>query len=77
MEILEKNIESMAELQNKLYAQDKHSLLLIFQAMDATRKNGTIKHVMSGLNPQSTQVNNFKLPSAEEIDHGYKKLKKF
>lgn len=71
LEILEKNIERMAELQNKLYAQDKYSLLLIFQAMDAAGKDGTIKHVMSGLNPQGTQVYSFKQPSAEEIDHGY------
>lgn len=70
-EILEENVKKMSELQDKLYAQDKYSLLLIFQAMDAAGKDGTIKHVMSGLNPQSTQVYSFKQPSAEEIDHGY------
>lgn len=70
-EILEENIKKMSELQDKLYAQDKYSLLLIFQAMDAAGKDGTIKHVMSGLNPQGTQVYSFKQPSAEEIDHGY------
>lgn len=70
-EILDKNIKKMSELQDKLYAQDKYSLLLIFQAMDAAGKDGTIKHVMSGLNPQGTQVYSFKQPSAEEVDHGY------
>jgi PPK2 family polyphosphate:nucleotide phosphotransferase len=61
----------MTELQAKLYAQDKYSLLIIFQAMDAAGKDGTIKHVMSGLNPQGTQVSSFKQPSKEELDHGY------
>ncbi len=70
-ELLEKNIEKMIELQNKLYASDKHSVLLIFQAMDAAGKDSTIKHVMSGLNPQGTQVYSFKQPSKEEMDHGY------
>ena len=69
--ILKKNIEKMTELQAKLYAQDKYSLLIIFQAMDAAGKDGTIKHVMSGLNPQGTQVYSFKQPSKEELDHGY------
>jgi PPK2 family polyphosphate:nucleotide phosphotransferase len=68
---LEKNIEKMVELQNKLYAMDRYSMLLIFQAMDAAGKDSTIKHVMSGLNPQGTQVYSFKQPSKEEIDHGY------
>ncbi len=68
---LQKNIERMTELQDKLYAQDKYSLLIIFQAMDAAGKDSTIKHVMSGLNPQGTQVYSFKQPSKEEIDHGY------
>ena len=68
---LKKNIERMTELQAKLYAQDKYSLLIIFQAMDAAGKDGTIKHVMSGLNPQGTQVFSFKQPSKEELDHGY------
>ncbi|MBE0538334.1 MAG: polyphosphate kinase 2 family protein [Ignavibacterium sp.] len=70
-ELLEQNIEKMIELQDKLYAQDKYSLLLIFQAMDAAGKDSTIKHVMSGLNPQGTQVYSFKQPSKEELDHGY------
>lgn len=69
--LLEKNIEKMIELQNKLYASDKYSVLLIFQAMDAAGKDSTIKHVMSGLNPQGTQVYSFKQPSKEEMDHGY------
>lgn len=70
-EKLEKNIEKMIELQDKLYASDKYSLLLIFQAMDAAGKDSTIKHVMSGLNPQGTQVYSFKQPSKEELDHGF------
>ncbi len=70
-ELLKKNIEKMIELQNKLYADNKYSVLLIFQAMDAAGKDSTIKHVMSGLNPQGTQVYSFKQPSKEEMDHGY------
>lgn len=70
-EILRKNIKKMFGLQNMLYAYDKYSLLIIFQAMDAAGKDGTIKHVMSGLNPQGTQVFSFKQPSAEELDHDY------
>jgi PPK2 family polyphosphate:nucleotide phosphotransferase len=69
--ILKKNIKKMSSLQNKLYAFDKYSLLIIFQAMDAAGKDGTIKHVMSGLNPQGTQVFSFKQPSEEELDHDY------
>ena len=69
--MLEKNVERMQELQNQLYASDKYSLLLIFQAMDAAGKDSTIKQVMSGLNPQGTQVFSFKKPSDEELDHGY------
>lgn len=69
--ILKENIKMMRELQSKLYAQDRYSLLLVFQAMDAAGKDGTIKHVMSGVNPQGTQVYSFKQPSAEELDHGY------
>ncbi len=71
VKLLKKNVERMRELQSKLYAQDKYSLLVIFQAMDAAGKDGTIKHVMSGLNPQGTQVFSFKQPSKEELDHGY------
>ena len=70
-ELLEKNIKKMSELQEKLYAQDKYSLLLIFQAMDAAGKDSAIKHVMSGLNPQGTQVFSFKQPSTEELNHDY------
>jgi PPK2 family polyphosphate:nucleotide phosphotransferase len=61
----------LAEEQEKLYAQDRRSLLLVFQAMDAAGKDGTIKHVMSGVNPQGCQVTSFKAPSAEEIDHDW------
>ena len=69
--LLKSNIEKMAELQDKLYAHDKYALLIIFQAMDAAGKDSAIKHVMSGLNPQGTQVFSFKQPSKEELDHGY------
>ena len=68
---LKENIKIMSELQAKLYAQDKYALLIIFQAMDAAGKDGTIKHVMSGLNPQGTQVHSFKQPSKTELDHSY------
>jgi len=68
---LKENIKKMVELQDKLYAQDKYAMLIIFQAMDAAGKDGTIKHVMSGLNPQGTQVYSFKQPSKTELDHGY------
>jgi PPK2 family polyphosphate:nucleotide phosphotransferase len=70
-DILKKNVNKMLGLQNMLYAYDKYSLLIIFQAMDAAGKDGTIKHVMSGLNPQGTQVFSFKQPSVEELDHDY------
>ncbi|MCE1188523.1 MAG: polyphosphate kinase 2 family protein [Ignavibacteria bacterium] len=69
--LLQHNIKQMAELQDKLYAHDRFALLLIFQALDAAGKDGAIKHVMSGLNPQGTQVFSFKQPSAEELDHDY------
>ena len=68
---LEKNIAELAEYQDILYAQDTYALLLIFQAMDAAGKDGAIKHVMSGVNPQGCQVYSFKSPSAEELDHDY------
>ncbi|MBE2293620.1 MAG: polyphosphate kinase 2 family protein [Phycisphaerales bacterium] len=68
---LEQNIAELAEYQDILYAQDTYALLLVFQAMDAAGKDGTIKHVMSGINPQGCQVYSFKSPSAEELDHGY------
>lgn len=65
------SIEALAKLQDVLYAQDRYSVLIIFQAMDAAGKDGTIKHVMSGINPQGCQVFSFKQPSAEELDHDY------
>ena len=68
---LEGDIASVASLQDVLYAQDRHALLVIFQAMDAAGKDGAIKHVMSGLNPQGCQVYSFKAPSAEELDHDF------
>ena len=70
-EALAMGVTALAELQDKLYAQDKWALLLIFQAMDAAGKDGAIKHVMSGVNPQGCQVNSFKSPSAEDLDHDY------
>jgi PPK2 family polyphosphate:nucleotide phosphotransferase len=70
-EKLTENIVRMAELQDKLYAQDKYSVLIILQAMDTAGKDGIVKHVMSGLNPQGTYVQSFKQPSAEELDHDY------
>jgi PPK2 family polyphosphate:nucleotide phosphotransferase len=69
--LLQHSTQQLAELQDMLYAQDRWGLLLIFQAMDAAGKDGTIKHVMSGINPQGCQVFSFKTPSAEELDHGY------
>jgi PPK2 family polyphosphate:nucleotide phosphotransferase len=70
-EALAMGVTALAELQDKLYAQDKWAVLLVFQAMDAAGKDGAIKHVMSGVNPQGCQVNSFKSPSAEELDHDY------
>jgi PPK2 family polyphosphate:nucleotide phosphotransferase len=70
-EALAMGVEALAELQDKLYAEDKWTLLLIFQAMDAAGKDGAIKHVMSGVNPQGCQVHSFKAPSAEDLDHDY------
>jgi PPK2 family polyphosphate:nucleotide phosphotransferase len=64
-------VEEMSRLQEILAAQDRWGLLLILQAMDAAGKDGTIKHVMSGVNPQGVQVTSFKAPSAEELDHDY------
>ncbi|MBX3006521.1 MAG: polyphosphate kinase 2 family protein [Melioribacteraceae bacterium] len=69
--LLKNNIKKIAEYQEMLYAQDKYSLLIIFQAMDAAGKDSTIKNVMSGLDPQGTQVFSFKQPSSEELDHDY------
>jgi polyphosphate kinase 2 (PPK2 family) len=70
-ELLETGIQALAELQDVLYAQDRWSVLLIFQAMDAAGKDGAIKHVMSGVNPQGCQVYSFKSPSAEDLNHDY------
>ena len=64
-------VEVLAELQDMLYAQDRWAVLLIFQAMDAAGKDGAIKHVMSGINPQGCQVYSFKAPSSEDLDHDY------
>lgn len=69
--LLEEGILRLTELQDKLYAQDRWALLLIFQAMDAAGKDSTIKHVMSGVNPQGCQVYSFKTPSSEELDHDF------
>ena len=69
--VLEDGIVRLAELQAKLYAQDHWAILLILQAMDAAGKDSTIKHVMSGVNPQGCQVNSFKAPSTEELDHDF------
>jgi PPK2 family polyphosphate:nucleotide phosphotransferase len=69
--VLQQGIQALAEFQDKLYAQNTYSLLVIFQALDAAGKDGTIKHVMSGLNPQGCQVYSFKGPSAEELNHDY------
>lgn len=71
VKLLEENVALMRELQGKFYAHNRFSILLIFQAMDAAGKDGTIKHVMSGLNPQGCQVYSFKTPSTGELDHDY------
>jgi len=70
-EALQNGVLALADLQDLLYAQDKWAVLVIFQAMDAAGKDGAIKHVMSGVNPQGCQVFSFKAPSAEELDHDY------
>src|SRR5467141_1271870 len=69
--ILESRVGLLSDMQEKLYAQDRWALLLIFQAMDAAGKDGAIKHVMSGVNPQGCDVHAFKAPSNEELDHEY------
>src|SRR3954453_17151930 len=68
---LTQDVSALAEAQDRLYAADRWSMLLIFQAMDAAGKDSTIKHVMSGINPQGCQVYSFKQPSAEELDHNF------
>ena len=70
-EALQTGVQALAELQGVLYAQDRWSVLLIFQAMDAAGKDGAIKHVMSGVNPQGCQVTSFKAPTSEDLDHDY------
>jgi PPK2 family polyphosphate:nucleotide phosphotransferase len=70
-DLLQRGTEWLAEEQDMLYAQDRWSLLLVFQAMDAAGKDGTIKHVMSGVNPQGCQVFSFKQPSREDLDHDF------
>ena len=69
--ILETRVGLLSDMQEKLYAQDRWALLLIFQAMDAAGKDGAIKHVMSGVNPQGCSVYSFKSPSVEELNHDY------
>jgi PPK2 family polyphosphate:nucleotide phosphotransferase len=70
-ELLQRGTAWLAEEQNMLYAQDRWSLLLVFQAMDAAGKDSTIKHVMSGVNPQGCEVSSFKQPSSEDLDHDF------
>jgi PPK2 family polyphosphate:nucleotide phosphotransferase len=70
-EALALGVEALAQLQEILYAQDKWAVLIIFQAMDAAGKDGAIKHVMSGINPQGCQVFSFKVPTSEDLDHDY------
>ena len=70
-DLLDQSVQRMAALQERLYAQDKWAVLLIFQALDAAGKDGIIKHVMSGLNPQGCEVYSFKAPSAEDLDHDF------
>jgi len=70
-EALANGVEALSHYQEMLYADDKRSLLLIFQAMDAAGKDGAIKHVLSGVNPQGCQVNSFKAPTSEDLDHDY------
>ena len=70
-ELLQRGTEWLAEEQDMLYAQNRWSLLLVFQAMDAAGKDSTIKHVMSGVNPQGCQVVSFKQPTSEDLDHDF------
>src|SRR5947208_7279728 len=68
---LDSNLKDLAEAQGLLYADDRYAVLVVLQAMDAAGKDGTIKHVMSGVNPQGCEVHSFKKPSAEELDHNF------
>lgn len=70
-QMLQESTMKLAQLQDKLYAQDKYSILIIFQAMDAAGKDGAVKHVMTNLSPQGVRVSNFKVPTNEELDHDY------
>ncbi len=70
-EVLDSNLARLRELQNVLYAEHKHAVLIILQGMDASGKDGTIRHVMRGINPQGVQVTSFKVPTAEELDHDF------
>jgi PPK2 family polyphosphate:nucleotide phosphotransferase len=70
-QILDQNLADLAEAQDLLYADDRYSVLIVLQALDAAGKDGTIKHVMSGVNPQGCQVFSFKKPSAEDLDHNF------
>ncbi len=69
--LLQSGIKNLATMQDKLYAHDEYSILVVFQAMDAAGKDGSIKHVMSGLNPQGVKVASFKVPTSTELDHDY------
>jgi PPK2 family polyphosphate:nucleotide phosphotransferase len=71
VEALEDTVEKLSKLQGKLYANDRYSVLLVFQAMDAAGKDGTIKAVMSGVNPQGCHVTAFKAPTSDELDHDF------
>src|SRR4030095_3472637 len=68
-DILDRTLQDLAEAQELLYADDRYAILIVLQAMDAAGKDGTIKHVMSGVNPQGCQVYSFKKPSSDELDH--------
>jgi len=70
-ELLARGIELLAEYQSRLYAEDTDGVLIVLQALDAAGKDGTIRHVMSGVNPQGVSVHSFKVPSSEELDHDY------
>ena len=69
--LLKEGVRQLAEMQDKLYAHDRYSVLIVIQAMDAAGKDGVVKHVMSGLNPQGVKVNSFKVPTSTELDHDY------
>jgi polyphosphate:nucleotide phosphotransferase, PPK2 family len=71
LDLIEKHLKSMEEYQDKLYAEGKNGILILFQAMDAAGKDGAVKHIFSGLNPQGVDVYSFKQPSAEELMHDY------